>query len=99
MAWSCMVLRCSVMLAGAQSLTLCRKCTCHKLEVLLCHAGIPEFIQGMPLSDVRLVNIKLLTLEELQLITDQGAEGRRKLDSLLKGSDRLWSQLRRQSVV
>jgi hypothetical protein len=62
-------------------------------------SGIPEFIQGMPLSEVRLVNIKLLTLEELQLITDQGAEGRRKLDSLFKEPDRLWSQLRRGSVV
>lgn len=33
--------------------------------------AIPEKVSGMPLTDVLLVNIKLLTLAELKLITDQ----------------------------
>jgi hypothetical protein len=32
---------------------------------------VPNKIEGMPLTDVLLVNIKLLSLAELKLITDQ----------------------------
>ena len=53
----------------------------------------------MPLTDVLLVNIKLLTLPELKLITDQGAEGRKQLSELFSGRNRLVSSLKRQSVV
>ena len=62
-------------------------------------AGIPEKIEGMPLTDVLLVNIKLLTLQELKLITEKGAEGRRKLNELFIGPERLVSSLTRPSVV
>lgn len=60
---------------------------------------IPDKIDGMPLTDVRLVNIKLITLPELRLITERGAEGRRKLSELLDGDSRLVSSLRRPSVL
>lgn len=60
---------------------------------------VPERIEGMPLTDVRLVNIKLITLAELKLITDRGAEGRRKLSELLQGPERLVSSIRRESVL
>lgn len=53
----------------------------------------------MPLTDVLLVNIKLLTLPELKLITDQGADGRRQLSELFAGHSRLVSSLRRVSAV
>jgi hypothetical protein len=53
----------------------------------------------MPLTDVLLVNIKLLTLQELKLITERGAEGRQRLDKLFVGPDRLLSSLSRPSVV
>ena len=53
----------------------------------------------MPLTDVLLVNIKLLTLQELKLITEKGAEGRRKLNELFIGPERLVSSLTRPSVV
>lgn len=58
-------------------------------------------IEGMPLTDVRLVNIKLLTLSELKLITECGAEGRRKLAELFSnsGKEKLVSSLQRQSVL
>ena len=62
-------------------------------------AGIPEKIEGMPLTDVLLVNIKLLMLQELKLITEKGAEGRRKLNELFIGPERLVSSLTRPSVV
>lgn len=45
-------------------------------------AGIPAFVPDMPLTDVRLINIKLITLSELKLITDRGAHGRRRLAEL-----------------
>ena len=32
--------------------------------------AIPDKVEGTPLTDVLLVNIKLLTLSELKLITD-----------------------------
>ena len=32
--------------------------------------AIPDKVEGTPLTDVLLVNIKLLTLAELKLITD-----------------------------
>lgn len=53
----------------------------------------------MPLTDVRLVNIKLISVTELKLITDRGAEGRRKLAELFSGPDRLVSSLKRSSAV
>lgn len=62
-------------------------------------AGVPSKIEGMPLTDVLLINIKLLTLQELKLITEKGAEGRRKLNELFVGSDRLVSSLSRESVI
>lgn len=62
-------------------------------------SGVPSKIEGMPLTDVLLINIKLLTLQELKLITEKGAEGRRKLNELFVGSDRLVSSLSRESVI
>jgi hypothetical protein len=62
-------------------------------------AYVPEVISGMPLSEVRLVNIKLLTLPELGLITELGSEGRRKLSELFVGRDRLASSLKRSSMI
>lgn len=56
-------------------------------------------VEGMPLTDVLLVNIKLLTLPELKLITDQGAEGRKKLSEAFTGSSRLVSSMRRKSQI
>ena len=53
----------------------------------------------MPLTEVRLVNIKLITLAELKLITERGAEGRRKLSELLAGESRLVSSLERESAL
>ena len=62
-------------------------------------SGVPDKIDGMPLTDVRLVNIKLISVTELKLITDRGAEGRRKLAELFSGPDRLVSSLKRSSAV
>lgn len=60
----------------------------------------PNIIDSMPLSEVRLVNIKLIKLSELQLITESGAEGRKKLSQLFSNDqDRLISSLTRQPVV
>ena len=56
-------------------------------------------VDGMPLTDVLLVNIKLLTLPELKLITDQGADGRRQLSEAFSGASRLVSSLKRKSVI
>ena len=56
-------------------------------------------VDGMPLTDVLLVNIKLLTLPELKLITDQGADGRRQLSEAFTGASRLVSSLKRKSVI
>lgn len=56
-------------------------------------------VDGMPLTDVLMVNIKLLTLPELKLITDQGAEGRRELCEAFSGPSRLVSSLKRKSVI
>lgn len=53
----------------------------------------------MPLTEVKLVNIKLLTLAELKLITDRGAEGRRRLSEVFAGPERLVSSLHRVSAV
>lgn len=60
---------------------------------------VPDKIEGMPLTDVRLVNIKLISLSELKLITDRGAEGRKKLAELLNDENRLVSSLKRPSVL
>lgn len=63
-------------------------------------AGVPERIPDMPLTEVKLVNIKLLTLAELKLITDRGAEGRRRLSELFATDhNKLVSSLNRASVV
>ena len=64
-----------------------------------CPAVVPERIEGMPLTEVRFVNIKLISLAELKLITERGAEGRRKLSELLGGEDRLVSSIGRDSVL
>jgi hypothetical protein len=54
----------------------------------------------MPLTDVRLVNIKLIKLDELKLITESGAEGRRQLAVLFSDEEhRLVSSLARPSVL
>ena len=53
----------------------------------------------MPLTDVKLVNIKLITLSELKLITELGAEGRKKLNELFEGPERMVSSLVREPVV
>lgn len=60
---------------------------------------IPAMIDDMPISDVRLVSIKLLTLAELALITEVGAEGRRKLDEIFRGQQRMISSLDRPSAL
>lgn len=44
--------------------------------------AVPDGIDGMPLTDVRLVSIKLITLAELKLITERGAQGRKHLAEL-----------------
>lgn len=59
----------------------------------------PDRIEGMPLTDVLLVNVKLLTLDELATITARGAEGRAALDASFAGRDRLVSSLARGSMV
>lgn len=70
-----------------------------KLISYSCHADIPDRIDGMPLTDVRFINIKLITLPELQIITELGAEGRRRLAALLTGPDRLVSSVLRESAL
>ena len=62
-------------------------------------AGVPGRFEGMPLTDVLLVNIKLLTLAELKLITEKGTEGRRRLSDAFSGSMRLVSSADRQTVL
>lgn len=69
------------------------------MHCLSLSVGVPEKIETTPLTEVHVVSIKLLTLKELQLITEQGAAGRQKLDSLFDGSSRLVSSLARPSVV
>ena len=59
----------------------------------------PDRIPGMPLTDVLLVNVKLLTLGELGLITERGAAGRAALDQAFRGAGRLVSSLARPGVV
>ena len=53
----------------------------------------------MPLTDVLLVNGKLLTQAELQAITSRGAPGRAALDAALTGRGRLVSSLNREAAV
>lgn len=60
---------------------------------------MPVSIEGTPLTEVLLVNIKLLTLSELRLITDKGTEGRRQLSDAFSGPDRLTSSLQRAAIV
>lgn len=62
--------------------------------------GHPAFVPGMPLTDVKLVNIKLIALSELKLITDRGAQGRKRLAELFSaGSQPLLSSLERTPVL
>lgn len=63
--------------------------------------AVPERIPGMPLTDVILVSIKLLQLPELQLISDRGAAGRRRLaDLFCQDPDKaVVSSLNRPSVI
>lgn len=65
----------------------------------LCAADMPQQIEEMPLTDVNLVNIKLLTLRELQLITEKGPGGRQQLNEVFDGPERLLSSLKRQSAI
>eukprot|EP00891_Asterochloris_glomerata_P004539 jgi/Astpho2/4539/Aster-x1258 len=60
---------------------------------------MPQQIEEMPLTDVNLVNIKLLTLRELQLITEKGPGGRQQLNEVFDGPERLLSSLKRQSAI
>lgn len=60
---------------------------------------IPVTFDDMPFSSVKLINIKLLTLPELKLITDHGAEGRQKLAELFVGEQKMVSSLDRPSVI
>lgn len=62
-------------------------------------AGVPERFEGMPLTDVLLVNIKLLMLSELKLITQKGTEGRRRLSDAFTEPARLVSSTRRTAVL
>ena len=64
-----------------------------------CCTDVPQKIETTPLTEVQVVSIKLLTLKELQLITEQGAAGRQKLDNLFEGPNRLVSSLSRSSVI
>jgi hypothetical protein len=60
---------------------------------------VPAAIEGMP-ADVRFVNVKLLALSELRLITERGAEGRRKLAELFgSGPGRLVSSVDRAPAL
>lgn len=61
--------------------------------------AIPRMIDDMPITDVRLVSIKLISLAELKLITELGSEGRKKLSELFQGQLRLVSSLERPSVL
>jgi hypothetical protein len=63
------------------------------------HATIPDEVT-LSLEDVRIVNVKLLTLAELDYIIKNGAEGREQLVKLLKeqGNPTL-SSLDRPSVI
>ncbi|KDD71835.1 hypothetical protein H632_c4319p0 [Helicosporidium sp. ATCC 50920] len=63
--------------------------------------GVPETVTGMPLTDVKLVNVKLISLAELRLITERGAAGRRKLAELFSAhpDTAVVSSLLRQSAV
>ena len=65
----------------------------------MCNAGVPDRFEGMPLTDVLLVNIKLLTLKELKLITEKGTDGRRRLSDAFTGAARLVSSAQRKSVL
>lgn len=60
---------------------------------------VPKMIDGMPLTDVRLVNVKLIQLQELKLITDLGADGRSQLARLFPTEEKSISSLHRPSVV
>lgn len=60
---------------------------------------VPKMIDNMPLTDVRLVNVKLIQLQELKLITDLGAEGRTQLARLFPAEDKSISSLHRLPVV
>ena len=60
---------------------------------------MPDRFEGMPLTDVLLVNIKLLQLSELKLITERGTEGRRRLSEAFTGSARLLSSTDRAAVL
>ena len=70
-----------------------------RLTAIVPSSGVPQKIETTPLTEVHVVSIKLLTLKELQLITEQGAAGRQKLDALFEGNGRLVSSLSRSSVV
>ncbi|MFO0636494.1 MAG: hypothetical protein U0168_27000 [Nannocystaceae bacterium] len=62
-------------------------------------ALVPSVVAG-PLSPIRLVDIKLLTLDELELAATGGAAGRAKLAALFAaGPEATHSSLQRRSVL
>lgn len=60
--------------------------------------SIPGSIDG-PLSPIQLVNVKLLTLPELDFVASNGASGRQHLASLFTGPSATASSLLRRSLV
>jgi hypothetical protein len=65
------------------------------------HLPIPPYIDNMPLSTVKLVNVKLIQLPELAMIVNRGAEGRALLADLFaaNASEKTVSSLIRSPVV
>jgi len=68
-------------------------------DVSTLSSRIPKMIDDMPLTDVKLVNVKLIKLPELKLITSMGADGRTQLAHLFSGENVLVSSLKRETVV
>ncbi len=62
-------------------------------------AELPSSIEG-PLSTIRLVNVKLLTLDELEFILEGGASARNDLAARFEQTpDALVSSLHRDSIL
>lgn len=60
---------------------------------------VPTWVDG-PLSKIRLLNAKLLTLDELAMVVERGAEGRTELvEGLTAAGELLVSSLQRASVA
>lgn len=61
-------------------------------------AVVPTWVDG-PLTRIRLLNVKLLTLAELGHVIEHGAKGRNELVERFAGAELLVSSLERASVV